>query len=586
MDELYPAGMNVIWDILEPDPVAVRRLVNELAIDPLVATLLVNRKITSPEAARAFLKPSLKGIKPPGAIKDIEQAAERIVKAVETNEKILVFGDYDVDGVTATALLLEFLRSIGAQVSHYIPHRKKEGYGLRSEHVHGRIHSHGYRLVITVDCGISSHDAVMQAARKGIDVIITDHHLPSEQLPEAVAVINPKRSDCPAGLDHLAGVGMAFYLLIELRRQLRRRSFWQGRSEPNLKQLCHLVALGTIADMVPLVEENRAFVHAGLQQMQNRPGLRALMGISRVDRQRVESDDVAFRLAPRINAAGRLAHANLALRLLVTGSRQRADRIARLLDRLNTRRQMMERAIADQIRQKIESEPDLLPRRALIMAGENWHEGVLGIVAARLVREYARPVILLARKGTLARGSARSIPGIDMFQLLTSCEKHLDHFGGHAMAAGLTLPWVNMAAFEREMHDRLAALTRQEDYQQRLTLDTEISLDQITPELLDQLEQLQPFGQASPEPLFMLRHVKVSSQRIVGGHHRQMVLQSDNKPGSNGHQAIQFNVPPDQTPVSRFERLAVHLRWNRWKGAKRPQLVVTAADVENKGVGE
>jgi single-stranded-DNA-specific exonuclease len=577
---LYAPAMNMIWDILEPDPVTVRRLASDLEIETLIAAVLVNRQITSKTAAKAFLAPSLSDITPPGVIKDIEKAAERLIQALVTNEKILIFGDYDVDGVTATALLLDFLRIAGGRVSHYIPHRRKEGYGLQTSHIRKRILPGGYRLVITVDCGISSCEAVQMAKAQGIDVIITDHHLPSDSLPEAVAVINPKRDDCSAGLDHLAGVGMAFYLLIELRRQLRARGFWEGRPEPNLKQFCDLVALGTIADMVPLVEENRAFIRAGLKTMQSRPGIKALMGVSRVAPNRVGSDDVAFRLAPRLNAAGRVAHANLALRLLTTDNTHRATRIARTLDRLNTRRQDLETDIIDQIHHRIEAEPGILDRQALVMADRNWHEGVLGIVAARLTRKHTRPVILLAHNGVQARGSARSIPGIDLYRLLVSCETHLERFGGHAMAAGLALHVDQLKPFEEKLLTQLAAKTQPEDYRQRLTIDAEIALDQITPRLLDQLESLQPFGQTTPEPLFLARNIDVDSHRLVGGHHRQMVLRSGNKAASAGHHAIQFNIQPEQKPPTRYKRLAFHLRWNRWNGSKRPQLMVAATDAE------
>ena len=570
--------MGMIWDILKPDADAVRQLTSALGVDPLVASVLVNRRLTTIEAARSFLTPSLTAIRSPGSITDIEKAAARLVEAVTSSEKILIFGDYDVDGVTATALLLEFLRGIGARVAHYIPHRRQEGYGLRKSHVSKRIIGGGYRLVITVDCGISSHEAVQLASAAGIDVIITDHHEPSGDLPRAVAVINPKRDDCLAGLDHLAGVGMAFYLLIELRRQLRHNGFWQDRPEPNLKALCDLVALGTIADMVPLVDENRAFIQAGLSAMASRPGIKALMEISRVDLSRIESDDIAFRLAPRLNAAGRVAHANLALKLLTTQNPARARRMAQILDRLNARRQLIETNITDQIRRRIAARPDILDRQALVLAERDWHAGVLGIVAARLAREYSRPVILLSREGPLARGSARSIPGIDLYRLLASCEAHLDHFGGHAMAAGLTLPWEALRAFEAQFLGYLAEQTRPEDYLPRLVLDAEIELRQVNTRLLNQLETLQPFGQAMPEPVFMGRDIVVQSHRVVGGHHRQMVLRSHRRTESTGLQAIQFGIDPTQNPPTRFKRLAFHLRWNRWNGNQRPQLVVVATD--------
>jgi len=570
--------MTMIWDIREPDADAVQRLASHLGIEPLVAAVLINRRITTNEAARAFLNPSLAYIRPPGAITDIEKAASRLVKALAENEKILIFGDYDVDGITATVLLLKFLREAGARVAHYIPHRRGEGYGLHESHVRKRIIPGGYGLVVTVDCGITSHAAIERAAAEGIDVIVTDHHQPSDDLPRAVAVVNPKRDDCCAGLDHLAGVGMAFYLLIELRRQLRCRGFWQARPEPNLKALCDLVALGTIADMVPLVHENRAFIQAGLPILASRPGLKALMEISRVDLRRVESDDIAFRLAPRLNAAGRVAHANLALRLLATDDPRRGSRLARVLDRLNTRRQAIEKEIIEEIQGRIEARPDIIDPKVLVMAGQKWHEGVLGIVAARLARDYCRPVILLSRNGPLARGSARSIPGIDLYRILARCGTHLKHFGGHAMAAGLALSWEALPAFEEQLLHTLAEHTSPEDYRARLELDAEIRLHDITPRLLDQLASLQPFGQTMPEPLFMARDILVETHRVVGGHHRQMVLRSRSRTETGGLQAIQFRIDPAQSPPPRFDRLAFHLRWNRWNGTRRPQLVIAAAD--------
>jgi single-stranded-DNA-specific exonuclease len=572
--------MKTIWNILEPDPAAVRQLVSNLALDPLVATVLVNRHLTTPEKAGAFLKPSLAHITPPETIKDMPEAARRLARALVEDERILVFGDYDVDGITATALLLDFLRQAGGRVAHYIPHRRKEGYGLKASHIFQRILPGDYQLVVTVDCGISSHEAVQAAVAAGIDIIITDHHQPPAGLPEALAVINPKRTDCSAGLDHLAGVGMAFYLLIELRRRLREGGFWQTRPEPNLKALCNLVALGTIADMVPLVAENRAFIRCGLEAMAERPGLKALMDVSRVAPERLEAADVGFRLAPRLNAAGRMAHANLALRLLTTRSTRRAQRIARTLDRLNARRQQTERTIVDQIRQHLATQPELLENRALVMAGRDWHEGVLGIVAARLAHDYARPVVLLSHNGSLARGSARSIPGIDLYRLLAACQDHLTRFGGHAMAAGLSLPAKELAAFEQRLQRYLWEETQPEDYRPRLSLDAEIVLDQITPHLLDQLEALQPFGQAIPEPLFMLRDVTVDACEVVGDHHRRMILKSASSAHTARVRAIHFNVDACQAPPKRFDRLAGHLRWNRWNNTQTPQLVIVATDPE------
>ena len=572
--------MDTIWDIQQPDPDRVRQLCQQLGLDPLAAHLLVNRGIATVDAARRFLDPALSAIKAPPSITDIETAAARTARALINTEKILIFGDYDVDGVTGTAVLLDFIGQAGGRVAHYIPHRRREGYGLKAGHIDAVAVPGKFALIITVDCGISSHEAVEAANRRGIDVIITDHHMPDGPLPPALAVVNPKREDCPACLEHLAGVGMAFYLLIQLRTHLRQTGFWQGRREPNLKHLCDLVALGTVADMVPLVKENRTFAQTGLRLMaQNpRPGLLALMDASRVDACHIEADDISFRLAPRLNAAGRMAHADLAVDLLTTTDAPTAQRLARKLDALNRTRQETERDIVAQIIDRLERDPQAQSRPAILIRDTHWHEGVLGIAAARLVRRYAKPVILVTGRETLARGSARSLPGIDIFALLQACADLLHAFGGHAMAAGLTIAIDQWDAFRRRFEAYLEAQTAPADFIPHLAIDMEIALDAIDQRLFDTLALLRPFGQGVPEPVFMARDVEVVRQQTVGGKHRRLQLRSPDGIRRRIFPAIEFNVADEGRLPNRLRKVAFHVRRHNWNGSQGHQLHIVATE--------
>jgi single-stranded-DNA-specific exonuclease len=571
--------MDTLWEIQTPDPDQVAQLAQALAISPLAATLLVNRGIVSVEAARRFLNPALSAIQAPPAVRDIENAAARIARALTKGEKILIFGDYDVDGVTGTAILLDFIGQAGGRAAHYIPHRRLEGYGFQVRHIQDVVLPGQFTLVITVDCGISSHAAIETAHRNNIDVIVTDHHTPADgPLPSALAVVNPKRDDCPACLEHLAGVGMAFYLLIQLRAHLRRTGFWNGRPEPNLKDLCDLVALGTVADMVPLVDENRTFTLTGLRLMTDsrRPGLRALMESSRIEPRHIEADDISFRLAPRINAAGRMAHADLAVDLLTTSDPETARKLARRLEDLNHARRKTEQAIVEEIIERVERNPREKTRPAILMRGSDWHEGVLGIAAARVMRRYAKPVILVAGRDDLARGSGRSLPGIDIFKLLQECADLLQAFGGHALAAGLTITIDRWDAFRRRFWEQLESLTAAGPFQHRLPIDMEMPLEAIDQHLFNTLATLKPFGESVPEPVFLARDIEIVSQQTVGGKHRRMRLRSRNGTAGKVFAAIQFNVAGDQKLPARLRQIVFHVRRHTWNGANGHQLHIIA----------
>lgn len=564
------------WHILQPDPATVRQLGQALGIHAVTAAVLANRGFLSAERAHAFLSGSIGNLRTPFALKDMDAAVDRIATAISRREKILIFGDYDVDGVTATALLLDFFRYVGADVAYYIPHRIKEGYSIQPEHVAGYAHPHHIDLIITADCGSGSHEAAQIAGDLGIDLIITDHHNIGETIPAAAAVINPKRPDCTAGLQNLAGVGVAFFLLISLRKHLRDKDFWQHRPEPNLKNYCDLVALGTVADMVPLIEENRILCKTGLALVNSgrRLGLKALMEASAVKKDVLDAGDIAFRLAPRLNAAGRIDHASMAVDLLTTADADVAGKTAETLNLLNQKRQKLEKEILDEIQLRLKIDPRLLRQHSLILSGPGWHAGVLGIVASRMVDAVSRPVVLITTEDGMGKGSARSIPGLDLYKALSACERYLENFGGHSMAAGLKILEKNIADFQNAFEEVIRRTCRPEDLVPSIPIDAELNFSEITDKLIDDLESLTPFGAGNPEPLFTTRQVAVESSKIVGSSHRQMLLGQSSRNSKATIAAIQFNADKRIRQKNSFDQIVFRLRWNRWNGRKMAQLVI------------
>jgi len=544
----------------------------------VIADILINRCISTPEDATAFFSNDLKYLRSPLAIKDMDKAVGRIMSALKKNQKILIFGDYDVDGITATALFHEFFRRIGADSIYYIPHRAKEGYGLDKEHIHRIAVPKKIDLIITADCGSTSHEAVTAARCAGIDVIITDHHHVVAPLPPAEAFVNPNRPDCDAGFGMLAGVGVVYAVLICLRKHLRENNFWASRPEPNLKALCDLVALGTVADIVPLRKENRLFTKTGLQVIGSeiRPGIKALRQAAGLESLTVTAEDIAFRLAPRINAAGRIAHAVCAVKLLTTSDQKKAHRIAATLNRLNEKRRSAEQMILSQVLAYIQANPAVLQRNALVLKHPGWHEGVLGIVAAKLVERFYRPAILISIRNGTGKGSARSIPGFHLFNGLEKSSRYLERFGGHAMAAGLRIQADQIDGFREAFESVVTENTRQEDFIPVVTIDRVLSFDDITPVLIEALETLQPFGQDNPEPIFMARNVSVVFSKIVGLRHRQLRLKQSGSSLGSIFNAIQFNINPEASPPTFLEQIAFRLRWNLWNSQKSVQLVIEA----------
>lgn len=563
------------WNINTPDSRAVQTISKYLGCHRAVAAAMVNRKITEPGDAEKYLSPSLGDLNSPFALKDMDKAVHRIMQAIVNREKILVLGDYDADGVCSTALLTEFLAEAGADVSYHIPHRIEEGYGFTPDHVEGPVKNAQAGLVVTVDNGISSSEAVEASNNIGVDVIVTDHHTPPPILPSATAVVDPKLEDCPAGLSHLAGVGVAFYLCICLRKAIRDQGMWPETGEPNLKRKCDLVAVGTVADMVPLVRENRILVHSGLEVMtaSMRPGLKALMDLASVDSSSVSVHDIAFRLAPRINAAGRVAHAACAVELLLAKTDRQARKLAGDLDDFNRKRQKMSEDLHRSVLSLVRSDHEIRGRKSLVLARAGWHPGVIGIAAAKAVNEFNCPVVLISMDGDFGKGSARSVPGCNLYDALYNCSSFLESFGGHAQAAGLTVKASRLEEFRRAFDQKVIEGAANIDFQPVLDIDCLVSLNELGPDFVDQVTAMAPFGVDNPEPVFASNNVAIRKNVKVGRGHRKMVWAQGSDPGSKSIQAIWFNVDGRVLPAVAGQA-AFRIQWNRWRDKISMQAVV------------
>jgi single-stranded-DNA-specific exonuclease len=558
--------MNTQLIYTEPDPVVVKRLTDGLNCHPILAALLAGRGIATVSEAQLFLSPTFDLMTDPFTIKDMDEAVQRIYTAVLNREKILIFGDFDADGVTSTALLVDFLEYCGANISWYIPHRIREGYSLQTDHI-AMAAEQDIDLIITVDCGVSSHEAVAQAKNEDIDVIVTDHHEPEADLPGAVAVIDPKREDCPAGLNFLAGVGVAFYLAMALRKHFRDQGFWDDKDEPNLMDYLDLFAIGTIGDMVPLVKENRLLCIAGLDKIRHgrRIGLKSLAQTARVDLKKLDSDDISFKIVPRINAAGRVSHARICVSQLTSPDLITADKTALLLDQLNMKRQRIEQEIIADIENRLTDTPSLLDTRLLLLWDRQWDPSVLGIAASKLARKYSRPVILLSADDDLAVGSGRSLNNINIHQALKAHDSLLEKFGGHAMACGLTVKTEQLPLLAQRLNGYMMLNLSTDSLLKTLTIDAVLEFSDITLELAREIDRLRPFGVANPEPVFLCRDATVFSSYIIGGSHRKMILGRKEEPASATIEAFQFNIPdPDDTPTH-FPQIAFKLKINKFK---------------------
>ena len=541
----------------------------ELGISPLAARILQNRGISSPEEAKRFLYPTLSDLPDPFTMKGMEKAVRRIVQALRNREKITLFGDYDVDGTTATAVLLLFLQEAGGSVDFLLPHRIKEGYGLSLEAMK-RIQASGTRLLITADCGISNRAEIEYAGEHGLDVIVTDHHEVPEDLPPALAILNPKQKDCLYPFKGLAGVGVAFNLIIGLRSHLRKEGFFAAGNGPNLKEYLDLVALGTVSDVVPLIGANRILVKFGLGELSrgHRPGVMALKEVSGMENGPVDTTGINFRLAPRINAAGRLDDAGEVIHLFTSKDPERVRRIAAHLNELNVSRQRIEEKILTEARGMIQSrEPDET-RRSIVLASLEWHPGVIGIVASRLMEEYHCPTILIALRENRGKGSGRSIDAFPLYEGLKACQGWMEAFGGHAQAAGLVIRAERIPDFARAFDEVVAARLKEDDFIPCLTLDAVTGLEQLQEPFLSELDLLSPFGTGNPEPVLALEDLSVLSSKLVGkGHLRVRVRE-----GHRVREAIGFGMGARHPLSGEGMRMAFSPQVNLYQGNRSLQL--------------
>lgn len=558
----------------QADPGAVDRLSSGLGCHPLLATLLYARGLTTVSEAQNFLEPKLENLTDPFLLTDMDIAVKRIFRAITNQEKILIFGDFDADGVTSTALLTDFFEYCGAAISWYIPHRIKEGYSLQPDHISMAV-DQDIDLILTVDCGISSHDAVLAARNEDIDVIITDHHEPEAYLPEAIAVIDPKREDCQANLKYLAGVGVAFYLVMALRKYFREQNFWQNLTEPNLLNYLDLFTIGTIGDMVPLINENRLLCIAGLQKIRQggRLGIKTLAQASRVDVQKIDSDDISFKIVPRINAAGRISHARICVSQLTSPDIIAAEKTAVLLDQLNQKRQVIEQEIIADIEKKLFESPSLLDTRLLFLWDSNWDPSVLGIAASKLSRKHSRPVILMSVRGEVATGSCRSINDINIHQALKAHESYLEKFGGHAMASGLTVKTKKLPSLFDSLNAYMQFNFSDDHFIKSLHIDAVLDFKDINFNLASQIDKLRPFGTANPEPVFLCKDVTVFSSYLIGGSHRKMIVGKQGAPSSEYAEAFHFNIPSPDTAPNFYSKMAFKLKINKFK-SNAAQMIV------------
>ena len=517
----------LLWHHLPCDDEASRRLGAALNLHPTIARLLCLRGLGDPELAARFLKPSMDHLHDPFVLADLRKAVERIEAAIARKERIAIHGDYDVDGITSTVILRRALEMLGGDVVHFIPERLKDGYGLQPAAIE-RLHAEGVRLVISVDCGIRGTDAALRARELGLDLIITDHHEPEGTLPPALAVINPKRADCTYPDKNLAGVGVALKVVQALCMRADKAKW--------LPAFVKIAAIGTLADVVPLVGENRVIAKLGLQSLstgRHTVGLRALLEASGLTGKTIDSYQVGFILAPRVNAAGRMSTPDIATRLLLAtdeGAMDEARTLAQQLNEENLKRQAEEADLVAQAKKAIETDPAIGAHNVLVVGGEGWHRGVIGIVASKLVDTYHKPAIVLSIDGDVAHGSCRSIPAFDMLDGLERCAEFFLRFGGHRQAAGLTMDAAHVPAFRARINAHADDVLEPDHLRPRLRIDGSLSLKQITPDLVDGLNAMAPFGLANPRPIFHAMPVEiVDGPRPLKDRHLKMTFRQDGR---------------------------------------------------------
>ena len=554
------------WEISPLDQDAVARLAREVGVSNLLARLLVLRGIAEPSAAERFLHPSLDHLHDPYLMADMPAAVARLRRAIERQEKILIYGDYDVDGTMAVVVLLTALRSLGASVDAYIPHRLTDGYGMRVPVIE-QAHAGGYRVVLSVDTGIREHEVLERARELGLDCIVTDHHLPKDHLPPACAILNPRRPDCAYPEKNLSGVGVAF--------KLAQALLAERLTERQLESYLKIVCLGTIADVVPLVGENRVIARFGLAGLRDpaQPGLAALVAVSGLEGREVTTGDVGFRLAPRLNAAGRMEDACDVIELFTTSDATRARVIAERLDGLNRERQRVEEQILAAIMEEMDRQPEKAERYTLVFSGEGWHRGVIGIVAQRVVDRYHRAALVIGVEDGVGVGSGRSIKGLHLLEALTETSQLFDRFGGHAQAAGFAMAANRIPELAARFEEHARATLSPEDLEPALRVDAEVRIGELNWELFEELSQLEPFGFGNVTPVLAARGVRVlAPPRVLKEKHLKLRVAQ----GAAAFDALAWGMAERFTEIRAGDTvdLAFNLDENRYQGERTLQLII------------
>lgn len=563
--------MKSSWVLEKENPKLSEKISKSLEISTITAQLLINRGIKTAEEAHQFLNSSLFDLPSPFLMSGMEKAVSRVIEAIENMEMIAIYGDYDVDGVTSTALLYNFLKEIGSRVTYYNPDRFTEGYGVNIEAIE-KLNKQGVKLIISGDCGITAVEEVEKARELGIDFIVTDHHKPPEKIPDAVAVLNPQLQECGYPGKEITGVGVIFNLVMALRRTLRENGFFEG-GEPNLATYLDLVALGTVADCGPITNVNRILVKEGLKRMNSakRQGVIALKEASSIKGE-VSSFDIGYRLGPRINASGRLNTAKQAVELFISNDPQTAKELASALSRENSNRQDIEAKILDEALSMIEADKDIKNSSAIVIASTIWHQGVVGIVASRIVERYSKPAFLIAiNENGIGKGSGRSVEGINIYSALSNCGELFEEYGGHDQAAGISIKEENIEEFRKKLNYILKDF--KDTYTKTINVDASIDTDIINFELLTEMEGLAPYGIGNPEPVFLSKSLEIISTKTFKEKHLSLKLQSK----SGTYDAVWFNFRLNLQPKDIID-IVYTPEINRWNGSSNLRLRIIDVD--------
>jgi len=552
------------WLSYDKDYTKVKDFVKELNISETLARILINRNVETIEDAKVFLNPVIDELHNSFNMKGMEAAVCRLEKAITNGEKICIYGDYDVDGITSVSILYMILKELGANVVYYIPNRLDEGYGLNTEAIE-KILNDDVDLIVTVDCGINSINEVELVNKRNRDIIITDHHQCSDVLPEAYSVINPNQRDCNYPFKHLAGAGVSFKLASALAQEMDRYEI--------IKDIIDLAALGTVADVVTLLGENRIIVKNGLDKMRTHPniGIEALAKVSGVDISNINTYHLSFILGPRLNAAGRLSNPNIGVELLTTDDREQAYEMAKVLNEINMKRQKIENDIIEEAINLINREVNLKREKVIVLAADNWHIGVIGIVASKITEKYNLPTVLISVDGDIGRGSARSVPNFDLYKAMSRCSFLFEKFGGHQMAAGFVIKKENISKLKNLINEIVMEMLDDKEIVPEILIDYKIDSINTLPQLMEEIEMLKPHGEGNPVPVFIFRNLIIKDMRLLSNNKHLLLQLSD---GTDIVKGIGFNIGFIFNYIAVNEKIDIicSVEKNIWNGTESIQL--------------